>query len=102
MRQMPMGPMGPIPPMTPPANLPPTPTITPAAMIPGAPGANSPVVHAAGAQPAATAQPIGRSFHMELPRIPILPPATGSSSQPADRRNTEATEGRLKWDVFGR
>jgi hypothetical protein len=105
----PMSPLGSISPMAPPAalpptgaSLPPTPTITPAAAIPGAPGAGAPVVPAAGALPAATTQPIGRSFRMELPRIPILPPATGSSSQPADRRNTEAMEGRLKWDVFGR
>jgi hypothetical protein len=71
-------------------------------MLPGSASSGAAVVPAAGTQPSTTAQPIGRSFRMELPRIPIQPIAPGDSNQPADRRNAEATEGRLQWNVFGR
>ena len=105
----PVGPVGSIGPMAPPmaqpatgGMLPPTPTITPAAMLPGSPGSTAPVVPAAAIQPAATPPPGNRSYRMDMPKKPEQPAGNGSPAQPAVSRNTDAMEGRLKWDVFGR
>jgi hypothetical protein len=112
-----MGPMSPISPMnpmmnpmTPPAAqpvpgasaLPPTPTITPAAMIPGALNPGSAIMPAAATQPAMSGPPSGRLYRMEMPKKPEPPAGEGIPAARTDRRNTDAMEGRLQWDVFGR
>jgi hypothetical protein len=71
-------------------------------MLPGAPGSTTPVVPAAATQPAATSPPARRSYRMDMPKKPEQPAGNGSPVQPAVHRNTDAMEGRLKWDVFGR